>query len=110
MLKVRILVQLIITLLVAKSYAQPLYAGKHPNILFLFTDDQRFSTIGRLGLEPVHTPNIDELSRQGVTFTQAHIMGGLQGAICMPSRAMLMTGKSLFTSTRMGSIFRQQIS
>lgn len=83
-------------------YAQPVSKAKHPNILFLFTDDQRFSTIGRLGLEPVLTPNLDELSHKGVLFTQAHIMGGLQGAICMPSRAMLMTGKSLFHQHRDG--------
>lgn len=82
--------------------AQTESVNKHPNILFLFTDDQRFSTIGRLGLEPVYTPNLDELSRNGVMFTQAHIMGGLQGAICMPSRAMLMTGKSLFHLHRDG--------
>lgn len=96
MLKGLLLVQLIMVLLAAEGYTQSVPGTRHPNILVLFTDDQRFSTIGRLGLEPVHTPNIDELSRQGTLFTQAHIMGGLQGAICMPSRAMLMTGKSLF--------------
>lgn len=74
-------------------YAQ---ADKRPNILFILTDDHRFSAIGALGKEPVKTPAIDELISNGVLFTQAHIMGGIQGAICMPSRAMLMTGKSLF--------------
>jgi len=67
-----------------------------PNIVFLFTDDQRFNTIHALGNEEVLTPNIDRLAEQGVSFTHAHIMGGTSGAICMPSRAMLMTGKSLF--------------
>ena len=70
--------------------------GKHPNILILLTDDQRFSAIGALGLERVLTPNMDRLMKMGVTFTQNHIMGGLQGAICSPSRAMLMTSKTLF--------------
>ncbi|MDR3712270.1 MAG: sulfatase-like hydrolase/transferase [Puia sp.] len=70
--------------------------GKHPNILILLTDDQRFSVIGALGREKVLSPNMDRIMKMGVTFTQNHIMGGLQGAICAPSRAMLMTGKSLF--------------
>ena len=67
-----------------------------PNIILLFTDDQRFNTIHALGNEEVLTPNIDRLAEQGISFTHAHIMGGTSGAICMPSRAMLMTGKSLF--------------
>ncbi|WP_421941294.1 hypothetical protein [Pedobacter sp.] len=34
--------------------------------------------------------------KSGTTFTQAHIMGSLAGAVCAPSRAMLMTGRSVF--------------
>ncbi len=69
---------------------------KKPNILFLFTDDQRFDTIHALGNEHIITPNMDSLVRTGTTFTNAYIMGGQNGAICMPSRAMLMTGRTLF--------------
>ena len=67
-----------------------------PNILFVFTDDQRFDTIGALGNEAIHTPNLDRLAAQGTVFTHAHIPSGTSGAICMPSRAMLHTGRSLF--------------
>ena len=67
-----------------------------PNILFLFTDDQRFDTIRALGNEDLITPNLDRLVEEGTTFTQASIMGGTSGAVCMPSRAMLMTGRTLF--------------
>jgi arylsulfatase A-like enzyme len=67
-----------------------------PNILFFFTDDQRFDTIHALGNEQVHTPNLDYLARNGTAFTNAYIMGGSCPAVCMPSRAMLMTGRSLF--------------
>ena len=66
---------------------------KQPNILFLLTDDQSFSTIRALGNKEVYTPNMDRLVAEGTTFTHAHIMGGNTGAICMPSRAMIMTGK-----------------
>ena len=67
-----------------------------PNILFFFTDDQRFDTIHALGCGDIITPTLDTLVEQGTAFTRAHIMGGHCGAICMPSRAMLMTGRSLF--------------
>jgi arylsulfatase A-like enzyme len=69
---------------------------KKPNILFFFTDDQRFDTIRALGNEQIQTPNMDRLAAQGTTFTHAHIMGGTSPAVCMPSRAMLHTGRSLF--------------
>ena len=67
-----------------------------PNILFLFTDDQRFNTIRALNNPAVQTPHLDRLVKNGVSFTNAYIMGGFSGAICMPSRAMLMTGRHLF--------------
>ena len=68
-----------------------------PNILFVFTDDQRFDTIDALGNEEIETPNMDRLVAKGTTFTHAHIMGGTSGAVCMPSRAMLLTGRTLFS-------------
>ncbi len=66
------------------------------NVLFVLTDDQRFNTISALGNPDVITPNIDELVRRGTSFTQAHIPCGTSGAVCMPSRAMLNTGRTLF--------------
>jgi arylsulfatase A-like enzyme len=66
---------------------------KKPNILFLFTDDQRYGTIGELHHDAVKTPNIDKLVDGGVTFTNAYIFGAPHGAVCSPSRAMLMTGR-----------------
>ena len=65
-------------------------------MLVLFTDDQRWDTIHALGNPDVRTPNLDRLARAGVAFTSAHIMGGHHGAICAPSRAMLLTGRPLF--------------
>ncbi|MBT3286982.1 MAG: sulfatase-like hydrolase/transferase [Victivallales bacterium] len=67
-----------------------------PNIVFFFTDDQRFNTIHALGNDEIITPNIDRLVANGVAFTHAHIPCGTSGAVCMPSRAMLNTGRSLF--------------
>lgn len=69
---------------------------ERPNVLFLFTDDQRFNTINALGNEEVKTSNMDRLVEEGVSFTNAHIMGGSCPAVCMPSRAMMLSGRNLF--------------
>ena len=75
-----------------------------PNILFLFTDDHRFSSVSALGIEKIKTPGIDKLAERGMVFSNTHIMGSLSGAVCMPSRAMLMTGKYLFHLNRDGAV------
>lgn len=83
-------------------------ARRRPNIVFFFTDDQRFDTIHALGNSQIHTPNMDSWVRQGVAFTHAHIMGGTSQAVCMPSRAMLMTGRTLFHIERQGQDIPQE--
>lgn len=70
--------------------------SEKPNVLFLFADDQRADALGCSGNPYIRTPNIDELATQGVRFSNNYVMGGHHGAICAPSRAMLMSGKSLF--------------
>ena len=44
---------------------------KKPNILWICTDQQRWDTIGTLGNNHVHTPNIDRLVNEGVAFDHA---------------------------------------
>ena len=70
--------------------------AEKPNILFMFTDDQRADAIGCSGNTYIRTPNIDKLAAEGVRFTNNYIMGGSVPAVCAPSRAMLMSGKNLF--------------
>ena len=67
-----------------------------PNFLFMIADDHRHSALGALGVEAVSTPTFDQLIADGICFTRAHIMGSTSGAVCMPSRGMLMTGRGLF--------------
>ena len=71
-------------------------AASRPNIVLILADDMRPDTIRALGNKEILTPNLDELVHRGTAFTRAHIMGSTVGAVCMPSRAMLMTGKQLF--------------
>jgi arylsulfatase A-like enzyme len=79
-----------------------------PNIVFFFTDDQRFNTIHALGNDAIQTPNIDKLVARGTAFTHAHIPCGTSGAVCMPSRAMLHTGRTLFHLEREGQQIPQE--
>ncbi len=71
-------------------------ASARPNVLFLFADDQRADTLGALGNPNLRTPNLDRLCAQGLAFTRAYMQGGWHGATCVPSRAMLLSGQSLF--------------
>ncbi len=72
---------------------------KLPNVLMLHADDMNFRTIRSLNNPEIQTPNLDKLVARGTAFTHACIMGGLQGAVCVPSRAMLMSGQNLFHAT-----------
>ncbi len=78
----------------------PTTADRRPNILFIFTDDQRFDTIGALGNEQIVTPSMDALVANGICFTHAAIMGSTIPAVCCPSRAMLMSGRTLYRAPR----------
>jgi arylsulfatase A-like enzyme len=69
---------------------------KRPNFLFLFTDDQAFSTVNALNNPEVKTPNMDRLVRSGTTFTHCFNQGAWHGAVCVASRAMLNTGRYLW--------------
>lgn len=69
---------------------------KKPNVLFIVTDDQRWDTIRALGNEEIITPNLDKLVSRGTSFVRAHIAGGTCGAVCMPSRAMILSGRNPF--------------
>ena len=55
-----------------------------PNILFIFSDDQCWDTLGGIGGE-VLTPNLDRLTTQGTFFENAYC----NSPICVPSRAII---------------------
>src|SRR5207249_2906362 len=65
-----------------------------PNILFLFADDQRADTIAAWGNRHIQTPNLDGLVRRGFSFRNNYCFGSNSGAVCVPSRAMLMSGRT----------------
>ena len=64
-------------------------APKPPNIIFLLADDQATISMGCYGNKDALTPNLDGLSAKGVTFDNHYDTT----AICMASRATILTGK-----------------
>lgn len=94
---------LVIFFLVYSCKSDPI-ENRLPNIVFIFADDQRAGTIHALGNEEIITPNLDRLVAEGTSFTNAYIMGSHSGAVCQPSRAMLLAGKYLNNLTRDGYI------
>ena len=85
------------------SVANMWAADKNPNVILILADDMRGAAMNFLGSEKVYTPNLDQLASESTVFTNAHIMGGTSGAVSMPSRAMLMTGKYLHTLENQGA-------
>lgn len=62
---------------------------KAPNFVILIADDLGWDDVGAYGNEFAHTPNIDQLSREGVRFTNVF----LTSSSCSASRASILTGK-----------------
>ena len=85
-----------ISLLFFLSLLLQLNAAKKPNVLVIYTDDHRYSGIHALGNMQVKTPNMDHLAENGIVFTHAYLQGAFTGATCVPSRAMLHSGRDLF--------------
>ncbi len=75
-----------------EKYVEP----SKPNIVFIFADDMTYTAINALGNNEIRTPNLDRLVDQGTTFTHAYNMGAWNGAVCVASRAMIISGRSVW--------------
>lgn len=84
------MIRLLLALLLSGTF---LPAKKRPNILFLFADDQRADTIAAHGNPHIQTPHLDRLAKEGFSFRKNYCAGSFSGAVCVASRAMLMTGQ-----------------
>ncbi|SHH60343.1 sulfatase family protein [Clostridium grantii] len=62
---------------------------KRPNVLIIYTDQQRKDSIKCYGNEYAITPNLDNLAFQGVRFNNFFV----QNPVCMPSRMSFLTGR-----------------
>ncbi|MGC9348317.1 MAG: sulfatase family protein [Anaerolineae bacterium] len=67
---------------------------RRPNVLLLYTDQQRWDTIAYgAGAYPgnphIHTPNLDRLAREGALMANAFC----NNPVCMPSRQSMLSGR-----------------
>ncbi len=89
---------------ISRSYFRPLFTGillvaifcpfsipsfaQSPNVIYINVDDLGYKDLGYMGSTYYETPNIDQLAKEGMVFTQAYA----GAANCAPSRACLMSG------------------
>lgn len=72
----------------ATALAASAQTGRRPNIVWIMADDMGMAEVGCYGQKYIKTPNIDKLATEGTAFDQAYA----GGAVCAPSRSVLMTG------------------
>jgi arylsulfatase A-like enzyme len=63
--------------------------AEKPNFLLIVADDLGYGDLGIHGSLQIPTPNIDQIAKQGILFTN----GYASSSVCAPSRAGLLTGK-----------------
>jgi len=72
-------------------------AEKRPNILFILADDQSPFDLKMYNADStLQTPVLDRLAAEGMVFDGAYHMGSYSGAVCTPSRHMIMTGRTVW--------------
>jgi arylsulfatase A len=59
-----------------------------PNIIIILNDDQGYQDLGCYGSPDIQTPNVDQLAREGMRFTDYYVAS----CVCSASRAALLTG------------------
>ena len=67
------------------------FAEEKPNFILINVDDLGWKDLGCYGSAVYETPNIDNLAKNGVKFTNAYA----SCAVCSPTRAAIMTGRYL---------------
>jgi arylsulfatase A-like enzyme len=61
---------------------------KKPNLLFIWTDEQRADTMAAYGNNKIHAPNLNKLAGESVVFQKAYVTQ----PVCTPNRSAVMTG------------------
>lgn len=97
---------LALMLISGRLFAAPLDQDRPLNVLFILIDDLR-PELGCYGA-PVHTPNIDKLSHDGVRFERAWA----QFPLCNASRTSVLTGRYPTTTRVVSNIgyFRDEMT
>ncbi len=95
MFPIRSLLPFSLSLLLSLSAAAA--EPRRPNILFILVDDQSpFDLKVYNPKSALHSPHLDRLAAQGMVLDGAYHMGSFSGAVCTPSRHMIMSGRSVW--------------
>src|SRR5258708_27057054 len=70
------------------SRADSARTNSSPNFVIILTDDQGYGDVGCYGAQGFQTPNLDQMAREGVRFTDFYVAQ----AVCSASRTALLTG------------------
>ncbi len=82
-----------------KAVAEAPSETLRPNIVFILADDMGYGDVAGLNRDSrIPTPNLDQLAKESLVFTDAHSAG----SYCVPSRYGLLTGRYMWR-TRLGS-------
>lgn len=91
---------LILCLVVSSSASADLTdvsRAEHPNILFIIVDDQSPQDLRIYNpVSELQTPQLDQLAAEGLVLDGAYHMGSWSGAVCTPSRHMVMSGRGVW--------------
>lgn len=90
----------IVSMAVAAGSMMGAVAAEKPNILFIFADDYAYDCLHAHGNARVETPNLDKLVARGTSFSQAYNSGAWDGAVCVASRRMMMTGMQIWDAQK----------
>ena len=62
--------------------------ARHPNLVFIMSDQQRYDTMACYGNDWIDTPNLNALASESFVFERAYVTQ----PVCTPARASIMTG------------------
>lgn len=86
---IRIFLLFCVSVLVTSPLASKPSKPAKPNVILLLVDDLGWKDVGFMGSKFYETPNIDQLAKEGMIFTNAYAAC----AVCSPTRASIQTGR-----------------
>jgi hypothetical protein len=88
-----------------RPFEPPRAPDSAPSVLYIVLDDVGFSALGCYG-GPVDTPNIDQVARQGVRYTQWHTTALCSPTQCKGQRRLACSARSDVTAKRSRALTR----
>ncbi|MEQ6122431.1 sulfatase-like hydrolase/transferase [Reichenbachiella sp. MALMAid0571] len=86
----RVMILVVILSLFGCSYEKKVKLPKKTNFIQILTDDQGWGDLGSFGHQYIHSPNVDQLAKDGIKFTHCYS----SASVCSPARASIMTGRT----------------